>query len=238
MILIGSFSTAYAIGNNTRTYCAYDYLRHCSAYSLNSPDLAKCMANVGVNLSKKCIQALVDDGLITKQDVIARAARQGIVVRDGDKGLYIDENAKVGEEVATVEMPKEEVKVQDVGTETAKAVEATEKAIVKTTKQVTETVKKVYTKTKKAVQKAVTAVKTKYNKVTKNNIEYAKRPNIVNENRLRRREAENGFIVSEGVNANFGRYEARRPGFTPPKPYNWKERQESGGIYSSGVNGY
>jgi hypothetical protein len=224
MILFGSFSTAYAIGSATQTYCAYDYLRHCSAYSLSSPNLPKCMANVGINLSRKCIQALVDDGLVTKEEVIARAAKQGVVVRDGDKGLYVDNNAKVGEEIATVEMPKEEIKTVEVGTEAKNAVIATENVA-----------KRVYTKAKKTVQKAATAVKTKYKKITKNNKEYAKRPNIVEQNRLR---SENNGISSEGINADFGRYEARRPGFTPPKTYNWKQRQESKEIYSSGVNGY
>jgi hypothetical protein len=113
MLLIASVSTVYAQSNNVRLYCAYDYMRYCSAYSLTSPNLPKCMANVGVNLSKKCINALVDDGLITKQEVIARAAKEGIVVRDGSNGLYVDENAKIGKEVVTVEMPKETVKVED-----------------------------------------------------------------------------------------------------------------------------
>ena len=247
MFLMTSVSMAYAQTNNTRLYCAYDYLRHCSAYSLKSPDLPKCMANVGVNLSKRCIQAMVDDGLITKQDVIARAARQGIVVRDGASGLFVDENAKVGEEIATVEMPKETVVVEDVplvkdenevGIETTnvlKDISTKAKNVIRSTER---EVKKVYTKTKKVVQKTATKVKTKYKKVAKSNIEYAKRPDIVKENKIRKQKVADGFIVSEGVNAAFGRYEARRPGFTPPKPYNWKARQESGGIYSSGVNGY
>lgn len=231
MILICSISTAYAQGIATKTYCAYDYLRHCSAYSLDSPDLKKCMANVGINLSKRCIQALVDDGLISKQDVISRAAKQGIVVRDGENGLYIDENAKIGEEIVTVEMPKEEVKAIDVGEETVKAV-------ISVAEQVRKTTNKVYTKAKTAVKKVATAVKNKYKKVTKSNKEYAKRSDIASQNRIRKEYINGRNIAPEGINADFGRFEARRPGFTPPIQYDWKKRQESGGIYSSGVNGY
>jgi len=263
MLLIASVSTVYAQSNNVRLYCAYDYMRYCSAYSLTSPNLAKCMANVGVNLSKKCINALVDDGLITKQEVIARAAKEGIVVRDGSNGLYVDTN-KVPE-VKAVEMPKETVTATDaplvedkneVGAETRKAIQgipgaigsaisgigsavsgagkATSSAGSSVTKGVSNTVESV----KKTVKKAVTAVKTKYNKVTKSNKDYANRPDIKKQNELRRKQSDNRDIVSEGLNADFGRYEAREPGFVPPKKYNFKERMESRDIFSSGVNGY
>jgi hypothetical protein len=222
MLLIASFSTAYAQSNNVRLYCAYDYMRHCSAYSLTSPNLAKCMANVGVNLSKKCIQALVDDGLITKQDVISRAAKEGIVVRDGANGLYVDENAKVGEQVATVEMPKETITAKDVPDT---PVVADKKEVGKETKDfvydIPVKVKKAVNTVKRTVKKAVTAVKTKYNKVTKSNKDYAGRN-----------------IAPEGINADFGRYEMREPGFVPPVKYDFKKRMESRDIYSSGVNGY
>jgi len=208
-------------------------MRHCSAYSLSSPNLAKCMANVGVNLSKKCIQALVDDKLITKEDVIARAAKEGIVVRDGAGGLYVDENAKVGTEGATVEMPKETVIAKDAPlVEDKKEVGKAAKEFVY---DIPVKVKKAVNSVKKTVKKAATAVKTKYNKVTKSNKDYAKRPNIQTQNALRKKEV---GIVPEGINADFGRYEMREPGFVPPRKYDFKQRMESRDIYSSGVNGY
>jgi hypothetical protein len=191
------------------------------------------MANVGVNLSKKCIQALVDDGLITKQDVIARAAKEGIVVRDGPSGLYVDENAKIGEEVATVEMPKETIVAQD-----APLVEDL-KEVGKETKDfiydIPVKVKKAVNTVKRTIKKAATAVKTKYQKVTKDNKDYANRPAIKTQNELRKKVV---GIAPEGVNADFGRYEMREPGFVPPVKYDFKKRMESRDISSSGVNGY
>lgn len=234
MLLIASVSLVHAQSNNVRMYCAYDYLRHCSAYSLSSPNLAKCMANVGVNLSKKCIQALVDDGLITKQEVIARAAKEGIVVRDGPDGLYIDTNAKIGQEVVTVKEPPKETVV-------AKEVPLKEKVtttVTKATDTVKRTTKKVTESVKKSVKKAATAVKTKYQKVAKKNKDYVSRPNVKTQNELRKKYVAERNIAPEGLNADFGRYEAREPGFTKPKVYNFKERMQSRDIYSSGVNGY
>jgi hypothetical protein len=169
--------------------------------------------------------------------------------------LYVDENAKVGKEVATVEMPKETVKVEDaplvedkneVGAETRKAIQGIPEAISgaisgagKATSNAGSGVKKGATKVvesvKKTVKKAVTAVKTKYNKVTKSNKDYANRPAIKTQNELRKKAV---GIAPEGVNADFGRYEMREPGFVPPKSYNFKERMESRDIFSSGVNGY
>lgn len=237
MLLIASVSLAHAQSNNVRMYCAYDYLRHCSAYSLSSPNLAKCMANVGVNLSKKCIQALVDDGLITKQEVIARAAKEGIVVRDGPNGLYIDTNAKIGQEIVTVkEPPKETVVAKEVPeTKPQKKVSSTFKSGVEKTKKA---ITKAASSVTKSVKKAASSVKKQYQKVTKSNRDYANRSNIQNQNELRKKYIAERNIAPEGINADFGRYEAREPGFTKPKPYNFKERMESRDIYSSGVNGY
>jgi len=202
------------------------------------------MANVGVNLSKKCIQALVDDGLITKQEVIARAAKEGIVVRDGPDGLFIDTNAKIGQEVVTVDQPKETIVAKEVPvtekvtTSITTGVEKTKSAVTKAASSVKKSAQKAATAVKTQYKKAATAVKKKYQQVTKSNKEYANLPGIKSQNELRKRYIANRNIASEGWNADFGRYEAREPGFTKSDTYNFKKRMESRDIFSSGVNGY
>lgn len=68
-------------------FCAYDYMANCSEYPLTSPAAKRCMADVGLNLSPKCVNALVNDGYITKQEVIDFAAKRGVTVIDTPEGL-------------------------------------------------------------------------------------------------------------------------------------------------------
>lgn len=95
LALVISSVAANAQSTNVRLYCAYDYMRHCSAFRIGSRDLEKCMADIGVNLSKKCVQALLDDGLITKEMVIERAKAEGITVVDTPEGLKVAEPGTV-----------------------------------------------------------------------------------------------------------------------------------------------
>jgi hypothetical protein len=203
------------------------------------------MANVGVNLSKKCIQALVDDGLITKQEVIVRAAKEGIVVRDGPNGLYVDTNAKIGQEVVTVEQPKETIVAKEVPvtekitTSVKTGVKKTKSAVTKAASSVKASAQKAATAVKTQYKKAATAVKKKYQKVTKSNKEYAGRSYIQKQNELRRKYIAGRNIAPEGINASFGRYEIREPGFVPPTKYSFKKHMEdhnNGMIRSEGIN--
>lgn len=101
-------------------HCAYDYLANCSRFVPSSSAGRKCMADVGIKLSPRCIQALVDEKYITKQQVIDQAAKAGIVVVDTGKGLAIDPDAKVGDKgkadiplpVKKPEPPKEVVETK------------------------------------------------------------------------------------------------------------------------------
>ena len=49
-----------------RTACSPDAKRLCGKHDMDSPDLRKCMEDKGSQLSKACIKALEDDGLIPR----------------------------------------------------------------------------------------------------------------------------------------------------------------------------
>jgi hypothetical protein len=74
-VLAAAFSTAAYAGPVTdeeRQYCAYDYRDYCGQDGLGSQLLALCMSQHGKELSKECIQALIDAGEVTKTEVEER----------------------------------------------------------------------------------------------------------------------------------------------------------------------
>jgi hypothetical protein len=73
--LVAAFSTTAFAGPVTegeRQYCAYDYRDYCGQDGLGSQLLALCMSQHGKELSKECIQALIDAGEVTKTEVEER----------------------------------------------------------------------------------------------------------------------------------------------------------------------
>ena len=72
MVLPLSSASAYSLG--VKTACAGDYYAHCSAYSLESQEVRRCMRAVGRGLSPRCINALVADGEVSKEEVARRSA--------------------------------------------------------------------------------------------------------------------------------------------------------------------
>ncbi|MGB6388009.1 MAG: hypothetical protein WBF23_00825 [Methyloceanibacter sp.] len=74
-VLAMALSTAAFAGPVTdeeSKYCAHDYRQYCGEDGLGSQLLALCMSNHGKELSKECIQALVDAGEVTESEVEAR----------------------------------------------------------------------------------------------------------------------------------------------------------------------
>jgi uncharacterized protein YdaT len=208
----------------TYTYCMYDYLANCSKYSITSAAGKKCMADVGAKLSIKCINALLDEGYVTKDYIITRAKEQGYRVDSVNGEIQLVKE--------TVTTPKEPEKPVVVAKETPK----------KTT--VVEKVKTTVSKAKAAVKKAAVAVKTSITKAKtkvavkktpKAPVVYANRPNIKEQNAIRAQERD---IVAEGMDADYGRYRFNHPvGRQGPKK-NWKQNIMEGGLQSSGINGY
>lgn len=73
--LAAAFSTAAFAGPVTQEeskYCAHDYRQYCNQDGLGSQLLALCMSQHGKDLSKECIQALVDAGEVTETEVKER----------------------------------------------------------------------------------------------------------------------------------------------------------------------
>lgn len=64
---------AAAVSPAVKAACFGDYLANCSAYSVGSPGLRRCMRAVGSRLSKGCINALVAAGEVSNAEVQRRA---------------------------------------------------------------------------------------------------------------------------------------------------------------------
>jgi hypothetical protein len=52
--------------------CANDYKQHCREYGIETEALRLCMDRAGQKLTQTCVDALVADGEISKQQVEAR----------------------------------------------------------------------------------------------------------------------------------------------------------------------
>src|SRR5215510_10878782 len=52
--------------------CVNDYEQHCREYGIETEALRLCMDKAGLKLTKTCLDALIADGEITKQEVERR----------------------------------------------------------------------------------------------------------------------------------------------------------------------
>ena len=68
-------SQAGAVSNAVKVACLSDYLANCSSHQVGSPQLRKCMRAAGPRLSKRCINALVTAGEVSKTEVARRSSR-------------------------------------------------------------------------------------------------------------------------------------------------------------------
>jgi hypothetical protein len=81
-LLIAAIVLAFvgtATAQNTHTYskavhkaCANDYHKHCGQYGIETEALRLCMDKTGDGLSKTCVDALVDAGDVSKEEVERR----------------------------------------------------------------------------------------------------------------------------------------------------------------------
>jgi hypothetical protein len=51
-----------------------DYFSYCSQHAVGSSALRRCMRNAGPRLSKRCVNALISAGEVSKREVSRRAA--------------------------------------------------------------------------------------------------------------------------------------------------------------------
>lgn len=65
-------SVAQAASERVRKACADDYMAYCSQHPEEGAAVRRCMDSHGHKLSKRCVDALVADGEISKSEVERR----------------------------------------------------------------------------------------------------------------------------------------------------------------------
>jgi len=67
-LLIAAFTpAAFAASERVQESCKGDYLSFCSEHPVGSTGMRRCMEANGKNLSKRCVNALVDSGEIPRK---------------------------------------------------------------------------------------------------------------------------------------------------------------------------
>jgi hypothetical protein len=62
-------SQAEAVSTAVKTACRADYYAHCSGIVVGSQELRSCMRANSMKLSKRCLQALVENREVTQADI-------------------------------------------------------------------------------------------------------------------------------------------------------------------------
>jgi hypothetical protein len=76
-VLAVAASTSVALAQHTyskavQKACAKDYKQHCGQYGVETEALRLCMDKAGQKLTKTCIDALVADGEVSREEVERR----------------------------------------------------------------------------------------------------------------------------------------------------------------------
>jgi hypothetical protein len=66
--------SASAVSFAVQRACMADYFAYCSSHSVGSASLRRCMSDAGPRLSKRCVNALIDAGEVSKSEVARREA--------------------------------------------------------------------------------------------------------------------------------------------------------------------
>lgn len=69
-----SSSSAHAVSMAVQMACASDYYAYCSKHDPEGPAVRACMRANGSKLSKRCVNALIAAGEVTKEDALRRSA--------------------------------------------------------------------------------------------------------------------------------------------------------------------
>lgn len=67
--LVVMAADAGAVSKRVKKACKGDYLRHCPAYAVGSPQLRTCMTKAGKRkqLSRRCLRTLIDSGQVPRK---------------------------------------------------------------------------------------------------------------------------------------------------------------------------
>jgi hypothetical protein len=72
LLSAGSALAQHTYSDAVQRACINDYKRYCPEYGIESEALRLCMDRAGQKLTQTCVDALVADGEISKQQVEAR----------------------------------------------------------------------------------------------------------------------------------------------------------------------
>ena len=72
LLLAIAAPAAEAYSARVNSACENDYYRFCSAYAVGSTSLSACMEASRKSLTKRCIDALVDEGLVPRKYLTRR----------------------------------------------------------------------------------------------------------------------------------------------------------------------
>lgn len=69
-----SVAEASAVSARVKVACSSDYFAHCSMHKVGTPGVRQCMRAAGPKLSKRCLNALINEGEVSQDEVARRAA--------------------------------------------------------------------------------------------------------------------------------------------------------------------
>ena len=69
-----SVAEASAVSARVKVACSSDYFAYCSMHKVGTPGVRQCMRAAGPKLSKRCLNALVNEGEVSQDEVARRAA--------------------------------------------------------------------------------------------------------------------------------------------------------------------
>jgi len=72
LLLVAATSAAHAYSPRVDAACENDYYRFCSAYAVGSTSLNACMEASRKSLTKRCVDALVAEGLVPRKYLTRR----------------------------------------------------------------------------------------------------------------------------------------------------------------------
>jgi hypothetical protein len=65
-------SSAFAYSGAVKGACRADYKRFCGVHAVDDPGLRRCMDKAGRSLSRSCVVALVNSGMVSKSRATQR----------------------------------------------------------------------------------------------------------------------------------------------------------------------
>jgi hypothetical protein len=72
LLCLAGSAEAVPISKLVKEQCASDYHKYCDEYGLETTALRMCMNKAGQNLSKGCVDALLESGEVTQAEVDRR----------------------------------------------------------------------------------------------------------------------------------------------------------------------